>query len=61
MADEPKNPSETVPGGAYIVAGRWVDAWGQPVEDPTPKAKPEPKPDAPKADDKPAATGKKEA
>ena len=26
-------PDETVPGGVYIVNGKLVDAWGQPIKD----------------------------
>lgn len=26
---------ETIPGGAYIVDGRWVNAEGEPIDDPT--------------------------
>lgn len=57
MADEARNPSETVPGGAYLVNNRWVNANGEPVEDPTPKPVKAEKP----ADTKPATADKKDA
>lgn len=56
MPSEQLPLNETRPGGVYLVAGRWVNANGEPVDPPEP-----PKPEPPPSQDRKSSSKKDES